>query len=91
MNVNDLIFSMKCGEEIEIEICGKLYFLQPDYENCNESWLGDIPPYPYTVIFDCADCENPKRIFVGSAEEVVSYQFENKYTIKSDFEKIKIG
>ena len=89
MTAKDYIYSMQIGEEIEISVDGHLYFLQPQYETANEIWSKEIPPYPFTVLFDSNDYENPKEIFIGTAEEIVNYVFDSKYTIKDNPEKFK--
>lgn len=89
MNTNDLMFYMQCGEEIEIHIDGKSYFLQPDYKRFNKNWNIDNPSYPFTVIYDSSDYDNPKKIFVGTTEDVINYEFENKYTLRDNFDKFK--
>ena len=89
MSISDLIFSMQIGEEIELYICGKCYFLQPNYKSFNKDWDSNNPAYPLTVIYDSQDYENPKKIFEGHAECVVDYEFESKYTLRHDLEKFK--
>ena len=87
--INDLIYSMQIGEELEFYLCGNRYFLQPQYETANAIWSKEIPPYPFTVLFDSNDYENPKKIFVGTAEEIVNYVFDGKYTIKNNFDMVR--
>ena len=89
MNISDLVFSMQCGEEIEFHICGKCYFLQPNYKKFNKNWDSSNPPYPVTIIYDSQDYENPKKIFEGPAKCVIDYVFENKYTLRDNLEEFK--
>lgn len=87
MNVKDLIFSMHIGEEIEIFIDGKGYFLQPDYDSSDENRAAHGISYPYTLLFDS---ESNEMLFRGTAEEIIEYVFAEKYTLKKDFEKFKL-
>ena len=80
---------MQIGEEIEIEIDGKSYFLQPDYERTNEKLDANNPPYPFTVVFDSENYEEPKKIFVGTCDEVLNFSFNGKYTLRYHFNKFK--
>lgn len=89
MNINGLMHAMQCGEEIEINLNGKCYFLQPDYKRFNENWCIDGIPYPFTVIYDSSDYENPKEIFVGTTEEVMDYKFESKHTLRKNINEFK--
>ena len=88
MNINDLLFYMKCGEEIEVYIDGKSYFLQPNYEIVKKD-CDNNPAYPFTIIYDSCDYERPKKIFEGSAEDIIDYVFENKYTFRNNMDKFK--
>ena len=90
MNINDLIFSMQCGEEIEFYINGNCYFLQPDYERKQKNPDSEKPPYPFTVLFDAKNYENPTILLIGTAENIVNYVFEGKYTLKEHFNQFEI-
>lgn len=80
---------MHCGEEIELELNGKIYFLQPDYSRVNHTPDEQHTPYNYTTIFDCYNYENPEPVFVGTTDEVLEYVFDQKYTLKNDLYKFK--
>ena len=88
MTLEEFVFSIQIGEEIELFINEHAYFLQPDDTRSSASWDKDTPPYPYTVVYevDTTNQENVKEIFRGTTEEVLSFPFANEFTLKNDFE-----
>ncbi|MBR2344095.1 MAG: hypothetical protein IKA64_07570 [Clostridia bacterium] len=90
MNIDDLIEKIRCGDETELRLGQKLYFLQPQYESQQERQSFEDSAYAYTVIYDCEDYENPTKIFIGTTEEIINYAFENKYTLKENSEKFEV-
>ena len=89
MHVDDLIFSMQCGEEIEFYINGNCYFLQPDYQSANHDGDSKKTIYPFTRLYDAENYDDPKMIFYGTAENIVNYVFEGKYTLKDHFNQFE--
>ena len=89
MTVTDLVFAMQCGEEIEFYLNDNCYFLQPDYERKQNDQDSEKVPYPFTVLFDAKNYDNPTILLVGTAEKIVSYVFEKKYTLKDNFNEFK--
>lgn len=90
MLLDDFVFAMQHGNEIEFRINGELYFLQPDYTMFDQRWNDKKPPYPYSVLYKCDDYEKPMEVFRGTTEEVINYKFYNMFTLKCDFLKFQI-
>ena len=90
MTVTDLVLAMQYGEEIEFYLNGNCYFLQPDYERAQNDQGSQKPPYPFTVLFDAKNYDNPTILIVGTTENIISYVFEGKYTLKDNFNEFKI-
>ena len=85
MNLEELEFSLRCGEELEIRIGNKTYFLQPDYTSSSNNKWG----YDRIAIFDSTDdYENPKQVFIGTIEEVLDYPFASKYTFRENLNQV---
>ncbi len=90
MEISDFIFCLQCGEEIEISLEGKSYFLQPEYKALNKNYGKNTPPYPNTVIFDATESDNPKEIFRGCTEDVLDYKFNGTHTLRNNLTDFRI-
>ena len=71
MSIENLIFCLHIGEEMDVRVDGKDYFLQPDYKALDK----EQHFYPYTRIYD-----EKGIVFIGTTEEVMNYKFNNKYS-----------
>lgn len=89
MNISDLVFCMKCGEEIEFYINGNCYFIQPDYERANSAGDTKKMSYPFMVLYDATDYDDPKILLIGTAENLIDYVFDGEYTLRNNFDKFK--
>ena len=90
MKLKELVFYIHCGAELEITICGEMFFLQPDYDTANKKWDGNNPPYPNIVLYEVKDYNHPKEIFRGKVEDVIDYKFCEKYTLRKHLDKFAI-
>lgn len=86
MKIIDLIEMLKSGEEFEVRIDEKNFFLQPKYD----SWIEESG-YSHTAIFDLNNSDKATEIFVGSTDEVLKYCFVGKYTLKNDLNKFEFN
>ena len=86
MRLEELIFCLQCGEEIEVSVGDKKFFIQPQYgivdEKENEYLL-------FKVFFYEDDEQNCQLIFSGDIEKLVSFQFDNDCTFKDNIEKFR--
>lgn len=89
MELTDFVFALQCGEEIEICLENKLYFLQPEYETLNRNYDKNTPPYPNTIIFDVTESDT-KEIFRGCTEDVLDYKFNGTHTLRSNLTDFRI-
>ena len=84
MSLEELIFCLRCGEELDVSVCNQSYFIQPKYGAIDEK----DGNYLFFKIFRYEDDEKDcQLIFSGSIEEIVSYRFDNKFTFKENIDK----
>ena len=89
MSLQELIYSMKCGEEFDLQLKDLRIFLQPEYESLKEDCNEGASEYTRTIIW-IEDGEDSKELFRGTTEEVINYKFLGKYTFKDHMELFSI-
>ena len=75
MNIQDFITYLAQGREIEFQLIGKNYFLQPDYKN-KQGY----------ILYYCETSDKSKEIYRGTHNDIVNYRFENKICLQNDFD-----
>lgn len=80
----EFVEAIKLGREIEFNLKGHNYFLQPYYESNN------LIAFPIYVLYDCKNNHNSISIFSGTKDELLYYQFTNGMTLKNDFHEFSI-
>ena len=84
MSLEELIFCLQCGEEIEFSIGDYNYFAQPQYGVTDEK----EGKYILFKIFRYKENEQDcLLIFSGTIEELVDFQFDDNFTLKENIEK----
>ena len=88
MTLNDFIYCMQIGEELELHIDGRMYFLQPNYgeQKKNIAWT----QYDNFFLYDITQNYEGEKVCCGCLCDIIDYIFNGKYTLKNDFEKFKI-
>ena len=83
MNIDDFIKTLKQGREIEFCFNKKEYFMQPDYDNSNTQST-------CVVLYECLREDECNKIFIGKIEDFMVFEFEQKYTLKDNFDMLEI-
>ena len=80
MKIEVLLFYLKQGREIECHFNDILYFIQPDYAN------NSLNTSSYKVLlYRCEKDQKDKRIFCGTPEELLNYNFDGNYQLKNNW------
>ncbi len=82
--LNDLIYDIELGGEIEFNIKGHNYFLQPFYADPDYQKPGYILKL---TIYDCGDNEKPHKLVCGTVEEILNYTFPEGITLNQQFDQ----
>ncbi len=75
MNINDLTAYLSQGREIEFQLNGKDYFLQPDYKN-KQGY----------ILYNCETSDNSKEIYRGNHDDILKYGFGDGICLQDNFE-----
>ena len=87
IKLSDLYEALLLGREIEFKLNENDYFLQPYYDDPH---INDLNyPLKY-VIYDCADKKNVSKVFIGTIDNVLKYNFLSKFSLINNFEKFTI-
>ena len=84
MDLNNFVYNMKLGMEIEFSLKEHKYFIQPDYERFDDDgWF---------ILYDCADLSNiPLPILcAGTADSIINYVFDDGSSLRKNFHSFNI-
>ena len=87
MTVNELQEYIKMGREIEFNLEGHQYFIQPDYDDPHYGVGGFGASF---ALYDCADPKAIQLICVGTVWDILAYRFNETITLKDNFDKFFI-
>ncbi|MBQ9131760.1 MAG: hypothetical protein IJX62_04745 [Clostridia bacterium] len=80
--LSDFVTAVCMGREIEFHLKEHDYFIQPDYKNGN-----DDSSHPKYIIWDC---ENSCRLFSGSVQDLIDFDFVEGVTLQNSFSQFYI-
>lgn len=81
---DDLLFYMWMGREIEFFFNEVPYFVEPNWN------LETVNIEDFTLCI-CDSDPQGEIIFTGTDEQFIDYKFENKYTLRDNFDKFRVG
>ncbi len=81
MKLDDFLENLESHREIEFHLNEKHFFLQPDWDNCKISTLYKL--------YQC-ESNTSKILFTGTINELVDFEFDDKYSFKSHFNYFSI-
>lgn len=87
IELNDFINAIQLGQEIEFNIKGHKFFLQPLYNDCNFQKPNSVPKF---IIYDCKNFGQPHKLISGTMEEILNYTFLDGITLNRQFQYFTI-
>lgn len=79
MNIQDFITYLAQGREIEFQLNGKNYFLQPDYKN-KQGY----------ILYYCENSDNSKEIYRGTHNNILKYDFGSGICLQDNFDSFEL-
>ena len=79
MNIQDFIAYLAQGREIEFQLIGKNYFLQPNYKN-KQGY----------ILYYCETSDKSKEIYRGTHNDIVNYDFGSGVCLQNNFDSFEL-